>query len=251
VPGAPASALRIGVSVAGARVGGVGVPAVALVAGTPRRLPHGSVVVRQGDVATCLFLVTEGAVRLSSVTPAGREVVVALLGPGDVFGEAALLGAASPIEARAMGPSEVVALSLPALREVIDRHAATAEQMLRLVADRLHRTSRALEEALVGDVTTRVSRRLRELAESHGVRSADGVRIRFPLTQEELARMVGASREAVNRTLVALAARGLVRSRDRTVVIVDPAALPTDRDEPPALSGVGGPTPLEPPRRAP
>ena len=220
----------------------MGVPAVALVAGTPRRLPHGSVVVRQGDVATCLFLVTEGAVRLSSVTAAGREAVVALLGPGDVFGEASLLGAASPVEARAMGPSEVVALPLPALREVIDRHAATAEQMLRLIADRLHRTSRALEEALVGDVSTRVSSRLRELAESHGVRGADGVRIRFPLTQDDLARMVGASREAVNRTLVGLAARGLVRSRDRTVVIADPSALPTERDEAPALSRAGGPT---------
>lgn len=203
----------------------MGVPAIALVAGTPRRLPHGAVVVRQGDLATCLFLVTEGAIRLASVTPAGREVVVALLGSGGVFGEASLLGAPSPVEARAIGRSEVVVLALPALREVIDRHAATAEQMLRLIADRLHRTSRALEEALVGDVATRVSSRLRELAESHGVRGADGVRIRVPLTQEELARMVGASREAVNRTLVGLAARGLVTSRDRTVVISDPAAL--------------------------
>lgn len=203
----------------------MGVPAVALVAGTPRRLPHGSVVVRQGDVATCLFLVTEGAFRLSSVTATGREAVVALLGPGDVFGEAALLGDASPVEARAIGRSEVVTLALPVLREVIDRHSAIAEQMLRLIAARLHRTSRALEEALVGDVATRVSSRLRDLAESHGVQSADGVRIRVPLTQDELALMVGASREAVNRTLVALAARGLVRSKDRTVVISDPAAL--------------------------
>jgi CRP-like cAMP-binding protein len=228
----------------------VGVPAVVLVAGTPRRLPHGEVVVRQGDLATCLFLVTEGAFRLSSVTPAGREVVVALLGPGDVFGEASLLGAASPVEARAIGRSEVVALALPVLREVIDRHAATAEQMLRLVADRLHRTSRALEEALLGDVTARVSSRLRELAESHGVRAPDGVRIRVPLTQDELARMVGASREAVNRTLAGLAARGLVRSRDRTVVISDPAALPTDRDAVPVLSAAG-PTPQPARRRSP
>jgi CRP-like cAMP-binding protein len=100
-------------------------------------------------------------------------------------------------------------------------------------------------------VTARVSSRLRDLAESHGVRAADGVRINVPLTQDELARMVGASREAVNRTLTGLAARGLVRSRDRTVVIADPAALPTDRDAAPALASAGASTRPRPRRRSP
>lgn len=194
-------------------------------AGTPRRLPHGEVVVRQGDPATCLFLVTAGVVRLSSVTRDGREVVVALLGGGDVFGECALLGQSSPVEARAVGQTDVVAIPVPVLRDVLERHPATAEQLLRLVASRLHRTSRALEEALAGDVSTRVSHRLRDLAEEHGTPSREGVTIRVPITQEELARMVGASREAVNRTLGGLAARGLVRTHGRTVVIPDLAAL--------------------------
>jgi CRP-like cAMP-binding protein len=194
-------------------------------AGTPRRLPHGDVVLRQGDPATCLFLVTAGAVRLSSVTRDGREVVVALLGAGDVFGECALLGRCSPVEARVVGQTDVVAIAIPVLRDVIERHPATAEELLRLVASRLHRTSRALEEALAGDVPTRVSHRLRDLAEEHGTHSREGVTIRVPLTQEELGRMVGASREAVNRTLGGLAARGLVRSHGGVVVIPDPDAL--------------------------
>ena len=203
----------------------MGVPLGVAVAGTPRRLPHGEVVFRQGDLVASLFLLTCGAVRLSSVTPAGREIVVALLGPGDVFGEAALLSAPSSVEARAVGDSEVVGIPVCLLREIIHRHTATAEQLLRMVAARLHRTSRALEEALVGDVALRVSSQLRHLAESHGVPEPDGVRIRVPLTQEEIARMVGASREAVNRTLGALTARGLVRTNGQTVVIPDPAAL--------------------------
>lgn len=203
----------------------VGLPADAAVAGTPRRLPHGEVVIRQGDPGTCLFLVTRGAVRLASVTRAGREVVVALLGAGEVFGECALLGSASPVEARAIGQTDVIALPLPLLRDLLERHPATAEELLRLVASRLHRTARALEEALVGSVSTRLSRRLLDLAEEHGAPAADGVRIRVPITQEELGRMVGASREAVNRTLGGLTARGLVRTQGRTVVIPDPAAL--------------------------
>ncbi|MEX2202884.1 MAG: Crp/Fnr family transcriptional regulator [Actinomycetota bacterium] len=198
------------------------------VAGTPRRLPHGEVVIRQGDPVACLFFVTQGAVRLSAVTREGREVVVAILGAGEVFGECALLGSPSPVEARVVGRTDVVAMPVPLLRDVLERHPATAEELLRLVASRLHRTARALGETLASDVPTRLSHRLRDLAEEHGAPAADGVQIQVPITQEELARMVGASREAVNRTLGSFIAHGLVRRRGRTVVIPDPSALSAD-----------------------
>jgi CRP/FNR family transcriptional regulator, cyclic AMP receptor protein len=200
--------------------------------GTPRRLPHGAVVVRQGDPSSSLFLVTSGAVRLSSVTRDGREVVVGLLGPGDVFGESALLGLPSPVDARVVGRTRIVGLRLPDLRDVLSRYPVTAEELLRLVASRLHRTSSALQEALAADVRTRLSLRLRTLAAEHGVRSDEGIRLRVPLTQEELGRMVGAARETVNRSLVGLTARGLVRTDGRTVVIPDPDAL--EREAEPA-----------------
>lgn len=203
----------------------MGVPVAVSAAGTPRRLPHGDVVVRQGDPIDHLFLVTRGVVRLSAVTREGREVVVGLLGPGDLFGESSLIGQPSPVEARAVGSTDLVPLPLGNVREVMRHHPSTAEELLRLVAARLHRTSRALEEALVATVPARVSNRLRDLARTHGVATPDGVQIGFPLTQDELARMVGASREAVNRTIAALASRGLVRTAGRRFVIPDPGAL--------------------------
>jgi CRP/FNR family transcriptional regulator len=199
-------------------------------AGRPRRLEHGQVAVRQGDADETLYLVTAGAVRLASVTPDGREVVVALLGTGDVFGECALLGRPSPVEARAVGQADVVAIPVPLLGDVVERRPAIAEQLLRLVASRLHRTSRALEHALVEDVPTRLSRRLRDLVEEHGMPADEGVVIGVPLTQEELGRMVGASRETVNRTLRGLTARGLIRKSQQTVIIPDPAALELEPD---------------------
>jgi CRP-like cAMP-binding protein len=186
-----------------------------------RRFPHGEVIVHQGDASSCLYLVTDGAVRLSSVTAAGREVVIALLRPGDVFGESALLGKASPVEARAVGPTTLVAVPLASLRALIERHPAIAEQLLRLVAARLHRTSTALEEALVGDLPSRILGRLRDLAAGHGVREPEGVRLTVPITQDELARMVGASRESVSRSVGALAARGLVRSERRRMLLTE------------------------------
>jgi CRP-like cAMP-binding protein len=197
---------------------------------TPRRFDHGEVITHQGDPVSSLSLVASGVVRLSAVTQEGREVVVGLLGAGQVFGEAALLndGAErdSLVEARAVGSATIVQIPAETLRTVIEGNPATGEELLRLVAARLHRTSVALEEALAQDVPARVSRRLRQLALDHGDRgSGGGVRLRVPLTQDELARMVGASREAVNRSLGVLAARGLVRTEHRTFVIPDLDAL--------------------------
>lgn len=203
----------------------MGVPLDQMDGGVTRRLPHGEVITRQGDVAAGLFLVLEGAVRLSSVTASGREIVVGLLCPGDLFGDSALLGDPSPVRAQAVGPTSVLALPISSLRSMLERHPATAEQLLRMIATRLHRTASALEDALVGDLPTRVIGRLRELATHHGVPSAAGVRLQIPITQDELARMVGASRESVNRTFGALAARGLIRTEGRTVVITEPAGL--------------------------
>jgi CRP/FNR family cyclic AMP-dependent transcriptional regulator len=197
---------------------------------TPRRFDHGEVITRQGDPVSSLSLVASGVVRLSAVTPEGREVVIGLLGVGQVFGEAALLddGAErdSLVEARVVGSATIVQIPSATLRTVIEGSPATGEELLRLVAARLHRTSVALEEALAQGVPVRVSRRLRQLALDHGDRrSGGGVRLRVPLTQDELARMVGASREAVTRSLGVLAARGLVRTEHRTFVIPDLDAL--------------------------
>ena len=193
--------------------------------GVTRRLPHGAVVTRQGAAVNSLFLVTSGAVRLSAVTEAGREVVVGLLCRGDLFGEAALLGEPSRVRAQAVGPTTVLALPLPSLRSLLGSHPATAEQLLRMIATRLHCTSAALEDALTADVSGRVAGRLRDLAARHGEPGPAGIRLRVPLTQDELARMVGASREAVNRTVGALSARGVLRSSGGRVTIADPNAL--------------------------
>jgi CRP/FNR family cyclic AMP-dependent transcriptional regulator len=190
-----------------------------------RRFAHGDALVRQGELQSALFLVRVGAVRLAGILPAGREVVVAVLGPGDLFGETALLGEPSPVEARAIGRAEVEALPIASLDAVLSRHPGSASELLRSLASRLHRTSAALEEALALDVRTRVSSTLCELAGRHGVRDRLGVRVQLPITQEDLARMVGATRETVNRILGSLSSEGLIRSERRRFVIPDIGAL--------------------------
>ncbi|HEY3022263.1 MAG TPA: Crp/Fnr family transcriptional regulator, partial [Actinomycetota bacterium] len=113
------------------------------VASPARRFAHGQALVRQGQVPDCLFLVRAGLVRLAAALASGHEVVVGLLGPGDVFGECSLLGDPSPVEARAVGPVQVEAVPLTALQAVLERSPGTATELLRLLASRLHRTTGA------------------------------------------------------------------------------------------------------------
>ena len=197
-----------------------------------RRYAHSQSLVRQGQVPDCLFLVRAGVIRLAATLPSGHVVVVSMLGPGDVFGESALLGDPSPVEARAASPVQVEAVPLTALQAVLERSPETAAELLRMLASRLHRTTGALEEALAQDVPTRLCRTLCELAERHGVREGRSVRLALPITQEDLGRMIGASRETVNRTLATLSARNLIRSEGRRCVIrdIDALARASDRE---------------------
>ncbi len=191
-----------------------------------RRYEHGRPILHQGQDVTSLRLVRSGLVSLSTVVESGRSIVLGLVAPGGVFGEQALLGGGpSPVEARALGEAHVALLPVSSIEAIARRDPALATELFHSMADRLQRTAAALEEVLAHDVQTRLTRRLCELARVHGVREEGRVRLAVPLTQEELGRMVGASRETVNKTLSSLAARGLVRLEDRRYVISDLGAL--------------------------
>ena len=132
-------------------------------------------------------------------------------------------GGPSPVEARALQGSKLLAVPVAGIDAVVDRNPATATELLRLIAARLHRTSEALEEALLLDVGSRVARRLARLASDGGERGPGGVVV--AITQEELARMAGTSRESVNRALAALSARGLVRTGGGQITVLDVKGL--------------------------
>lgn len=209
-----------------AMAGEVPVPARLAAHGVRCRVGRGRAITRQGEPVTCLYVVREGTVRLSALSREGREVVVACLGAGGLFGEVALLGGGpSPLEARALEDTTLLALPVDRLRSALASDPRVAAELLGAIAARLRRSTEALRDALLLDAGTRLSRRLCELARDHGAPESGGVLVRLPFTQEDLARMVGASRETVNKGLAALSSRGLVRTMGRRYVIPDPDAL--------------------------
>nr|WP_042178709.1 Crp/Fnr family transcriptional regulator [Kibdelosporangium sp. MJ126-NF4]CEL13356.1 cAMP-binding proteins-catabolite gene activator and regulatory subunit of cAMP-dependent protein kinases [Kibdelosporangium sp. MJ126-NF4]CTQ99046.1 cAMP-binding proteins-catabolite gene activator and regulatory subunit of cAMP-dependent protein kinases [Kibdelosporangium sp. MJ126-NF4] len=197
-----------------------------LAAATPLRLARGEVVFRMGDPGDSMFLVVHGRVRIGRPGDAGKENLLTLLGPGDLFGELTLFDPAPrKATATAVSTVDLLALTASTMRTWLASEPDAAWHLMRFLARRVRRTNDVVETLLFSDVSRRVARAVLELADRFGRRTPDGVRVDHGLTQQELAHYVGASRESVNRALAEFAARSLVRSESRGLVITDLARL--------------------------
>ncbi|MHA6784754.1 Crp/Fnr family transcriptional regulator [Pseudonocardia saturnea] len=190
--------------------------------GRHRRWPAGASLFLEGDRATTVVVVVTGRVKVFSLTEQGEEVVLAVRGPGALLGElTAVDGTERSTSVSALEP--VVALVVPASAFVAFLHdrPAAAMVLLRLVTSRLRDADRKRVEFGAYDIAARVAGRLVELADRFGEAVPDGVRISVPLSQDELAGWVGASREAVAKALRVLRDRGLVTTGRRTMTVLD------------------------------
>lgn len=187
-----------------------------------RNVHRGEVLFAEGDVGDRLFVVVEGKVKISRQFADGRENMLAVLGPGEMFGELSLFDP-GPRTASATALTDAVLVELPhdALRPWLSGRPEVASALLRALAQRLRRTNDAMADLVFSDVPGRVAKALIDLAERFGEQRADGLHVTHDLTQEELAQLVGASRETVNKALADFAARGWLRIEARAVVILD------------------------------
>lgn len=188
-----------------------------------RRFRRAEVIFHQGDPGDALFIVTSGAVKISLPSDAGDEAILATLGPGDVFGELALLdGAARSATAAALEPTETLVLPRARFLELIGTEPAVRDALLAALAGELRRLTGHVEELHFLDITGRLASRLARLAADGGVRQADGsIRLDAPLTQGDLAAMIGSTRQSVNRLLGMFGDDGLIRLERESIVILD------------------------------
>jgi CRP-like cAMP-binding protein len=196
-----------------------------LVATARRRVfRRNEVVFHGGDPADTLHLIARGRFASKVTTQFGDMVTVAVQGPGEAFGELALVeaGANRSTSVVALEPGETWAVGREDFGRLRRQYPAVNEVLVRLMAQRLRRQSELLVEALFLPADARVLRRVCELAALYGDGEAGTV---VPLTQEDVAALSGTSRATVNRILRAEVKRGTVRlTRGRTVVL-DPEGL--------------------------
>ena len=185
-------------------------------------LPRGETLFREGDSGDCLYVITDGKIKLGRAATDGRENILAILGPGEMFGELSLFDP-KPRTATAVAvvDSKLMSLGHEALDQLLTGRPAVAESMLAALAQRLRRTNESLADLVFSDVPGRVAKALLDLSTRFGVQADDGLHVTHDLTQEELAQLVGASRETVNKALADFASRGWIRLEARAVVIND------------------------------
>jgi CRP/FNR family cyclic AMP-dependent transcriptional regulator len=186
------------------------------------KLTKGEVLFRQGEPGTQLHVILDGKVKVYRSAADGRENMLAVIGPGDVVGELSLFDPGErTATAAALTATTVASLDHEALRPWLREHLDVAEQLLAALARRLRRTNEAMADLVFTDVPGRLAKALLDLAGRFGEPVPEGVQVSLDLTQEELAQLVGASRETVNKALADFAGRGWLRNSGRTVVLLD------------------------------
>lgn len=185
-------------------------------------LSRGSALFYEGDPGDQLYFIVSGKIKLGRTASDGRENLVAIMGPGEIFGEMALFDP-SPrsTSATAVSEARLAGLKHENLRKVITRSPEVSAQLLQALARRLRRTNENLADLVFSDVPGRVAKALLDLADRFGRPATDGILVAHELTQEELAQLVGASRETVNKALAEFVQRGWIRLEARAVVILD------------------------------
>ncbi|NGN93930.1 Crp/Fnr family transcriptional regulator [Nocardioides sp. KC13] len=187
------------------------------------RLKRGEVLFHEGDAADRLYAVVSGKVKLSRAAANGQDSLLAILGPGQVFGELSLFdpGRRSSTVAAVTDEVELASLSHDDLLGLLDGRPAVTRGLLALLSGRLRRANDVIGDLVFADAPRRVAKALLDLAERFGQQTEEGLHVRHDLTQEELAQLVGAARETVNKALADFAAKGWVKLESRGVIITD------------------------------
>jgi CRP/FNR family cyclic AMP-dependent transcriptional regulator len=195
---------------------------------SPVRYQKGEMIFREGEPAERLFLIDRGKVKLSITGHTGQEMLIGVLGRGQIFGELAVIDRGSrAMDARAMEATQVHWMAADVFWTMLENRPALARRLLELMARRLRRADQTSQDLVFFDSPTRLARRLLELAEEHGEHVGEGeaIRITVRVTQEEMAQMIGVTRESANRLIASFAQRGWIEWNRGYPIVLRPESL--------------------------
>ena len=189
-------------------------------------LRKGFVLFDEGEAGGSLYVVLHGKLKVGRRAPDGRQNLLAIVGPSDIVGELSLFDSgARTATATAITDVRLARLSKTLLSSWLRNRPEIAEQLMRVVARRLRRTNDAVADLIFTDVPGRVAKSLLQMAGRFGSRDGAALRVTHDLSQEELAQLVGASRETVNKALAEFATRAWLRLDGKSVTILNPERL--------------------------
>jgi CRP/FNR family cyclic AMP-dependent transcriptional regulator len=180
----------------------------------------------KGDAGTQVYAVVQGTLKIVTTSEEGDDLVLNLLGPGAVIGEVAVLcNAERSASVVALSACELLVIERRDLLAFLRAHPDASLALMAVLAQRLRSLSELVEDTLFLNLPVRLAKKLVALAESHGQRTPEGVRIDLKLSQGEWGDLVGATRESINKQLRAWTDRGLIRVDAGYIVIRRPDRL--------------------------
>ncbi|HHY39089.1 MAG TPA: Crp/Fnr family transcriptional regulator [Clostridia bacterium] len=186
----------------------------------------GMVIFYEGDPGDGVFFIRCGKVKITKSAPDGRQYIVHILGPGDVFAEAVLFdGRAYPATAEVIEDAQIGLVRNSDLERLIEQHPSLGTRIIKMMAKRLVEAQERLRDMALEDAFSRIVSYLLCQADHEGKKGEEGIEIDLGLTRNDLASIIGATRETVSRILNDLKKARLISLYDQRVVIHDAEAL--------------------------
>jgi CRP-like cAMP-binding protein len=191
-----------------------------------REVRRREVVYLPGDPGNSMFIVNGGRIKISKVTRDGKALTLNYVGPSEVFGETCLIeGGPREEMAEAMENSMITELERTDVEKLLQSHAQLGFQMTRILAQRRRELENKLETLVFRDVTSKLAELLLSLAQEYGVEDSRGTMVALKITHQELANLIGSTRETVSLTLSQFKRKRLICTEGRKVIISDSEAL--------------------------
>jgi CRP-like cAMP-binding protein len=191
-----------------------------------REIPRRQVIYLPGDPGDQVYFINGGRVKCSKVTRDGKELTLAYRGAGQLFGELALINS-NPREemAEAMKNAIITAIPCDVMRQVLITDAELCFQFAAILAERRQQLETKLEHLIFRDVPAKLAALLLELTEEYGMDTEEGAQLALKITHQEMANLIGSTRETISLTLAQFKKRGLINMSGRTVIVTDQEGL--------------------------
>jgi len=186
----------------------------------------GVIIFHKDSPGDAMYIIASGKVRIFILSESGQEISLRISGCGEVFGEMSMLdGLPRSAGAVAMEETHVLTLGRQDFLELVDRCPRVSTSIIAALSERVRYATQYAETLAFLDVHGRVAGRLLELAGQHGIRTPEGIQIDLPLTQNDLASLVGATRERVNKVLGSFREQGLIETDGPRITVLDQRGL--------------------------
>ena len=197
-----------------------------------RKLKRGEPVYLPTQLETAILLVASGRIKTCHVTPEGKQSILSFVEPGEIFGELALVGSQSRGEyAEAVEATTLVAMEVNDLHAILHKYPSVSFGITKLIGLRRQRIERRLKNLLFRSNRERIIHLLLELAESYGQQTADGINLSIKLSHQEIASLIGSTRETVTVVLGQIQLEGKIRTARRRILIRDLDSLAVEVQE--------------------